>query len=108
MPENQSEVRTLYVNGISIPCEGRKPKGWFHRFELRYSEVRLISRSGSERIVWRWTVSRCLGRNRGMAVGAYEGAPGDVSDSDVMRRCRVLDVTVPVLIRRPLKANGHA
>lgn len=102
----KSEVQApvMYMNGaFSTWAGGRKPKGWYRRYELRWRETLIYPGMEWERREFRWTISQCIGsKDSPFCFRSFGdvGARRDTSDVDLVRRCKVDDVTVPVIIFR--------
>lgn len=74
----------------------RKPKGFYHRYELVRRSVRFTDKIKKD---W-WCIVKYYGRNRGAGVRYLEGDPGpDISDELLIKRARLDDVTVPVYVQ---------
>lgn len=76
---------------------GRKPKGWYRRYEIIWE----LPDFGTGQNSMRWVIIRHLGRNLGAAYCGNIGASETATDDEVIRRAGCNTVTVPVYVVRP-------
>jgi hypothetical protein len=82
----------------------KKPKGWFHRYELIHRPVRF--RPDEQARDW-WCIVHYYGRGSGAGVRYLDHNCGpDISDEDIIRRTGTDSVTVPVYVVRNDQASG--
>lgn len=82
----------------------RKPKGWYHRYEITWKPVRFHPRDDPKD--W-WVVVHYYGRNQGAGARNLDNNPGIDADDDYLIRLAGADsVTVPVYVVRGEQVNG--
>lgn len=76
----------------------RRPKGYYHRYELVRRPVRFHPDRPAKD--W-WCIIKYYGRGKGAGIRYFNGDPGpDTPDESLIKIAHVEDVTVPVYVVR--------